>query len=145
MKKSSPLFVGAVAAVITAAGIFVRRFIGPAAVLKDLLQLLLPFFLAFVFAVKPGSMKQKLWNIAYVLGSFCIVLSVLSPFAFQYWVTYVTPAGYPYTQYGLNALYPIPGIFLLCIVFIVGLVVVLTQDVLHKATHRNVPRSTAKQ
>jgi len=145
MKKSNPIFVGAIAAVITAVVIYIRRFIGPAALLRDVLQLLLPFFLTLVFAVKSGSMKLKLWNIAYALGSFFITLSALSPFAFQYWVTSVTPAGYTYSQYGLNALYPFPGILMLFIAFIVGLVIVLTQDVLHKATHRNIPTSTTKR
>lgn len=132
MKKKTPIFVGAIAASIASVVIYFRRFLGPVALLKDALQLFTPFFLALVFAVKPGIKKEKLWNIGLALGSFFIILSALSPFAFQYWVTYVTPAGNTYTRYGLDALYPFLGIFIVLIAFIVGLVVVLTQDVFRR-------------
>ena len=132
MKKTYPIYVGAIAAVITSVVIFFRRYLGSIGQLKDELQLLTPFFLALVFAVKSGNLKEKLHNIGLSLGSFFIILSALSPFAFQYWVTQTTPAGNTYTRYGLDALYPFLGIFIVLIAFIVGLVVVLIQDVIRQ-------------
>lgn len=136
MNTKHPLFIGAAAAVITAVVIYFRRFFGPVALLGDAMQFLAPFFLALIFAVKSGNVKEKLRNIGFVLGSFFIIMSVLSPFAFRYWVTYVTPAGYPYSHYGLDALYPYLGIFIVLIAWIFGLIVVLAQDVLQRVAAR---------
>lgn len=145
MHIKRPVIIGAATAVIIAVAIYVRHYLGPVQIVKDIAQLLVPFFLAFAYALKPGTTKEKLWSIGFALGSFFIVLSALSPFAFKYWVIYYTPAGYPYSHYGLDGLYPFLGIFIVFIAFIVGLVVVLTQDVLHKSMNRGNSQNTSKR
>ena len=145
MEMKRPLIIGAATAVTIAVAIYFRRILGPVQMVKDIAQLLVPFFLAFAYALKPGNAKEKLWNIGFALGSFFIVLSVLSPFAYKYWVIYYTPAGYPYSRYGLDALYPFLGIFIVLIAFIFGLVVVLAQDVLHKSMNRGNSTNTSKR
>ena len=125
--------------------IYFRKNIGDTGTIKTFAQVTLPILLAIVFSFIPGTMKQKFIRLGIMLGSFFILLSILEPFAFQYWVTYVTPAGNTYSRYGLDALYPFLGIFIVLIAFIVGLVVVLVQDIIHKVINRNTPSSTTKQ
>lgn len=132
MKKRIAILSGIIAAILAAILIYFRKNLGDTSTVKTFAQIILPTILAGIFAFVPGTVQQKFSRLGLMLGSFFIILSALSPFAFQYWVTQTTPAGYPYTQYGLDALYPFLGIFIVLIAFIIGLVVVLIQDVIRR-------------
>ncbi len=140
MKKYLPFIIGVLGAIVSATLIYFRKYLGDTSTIKTFAQITLPIILAAVFAFVPGTMKQKFSRLGLMLGSFFIILSALSPFAFKYWVTYVTPAGDTYTRYDLDSLYPVIGIFIVLIAWVVGLVLVLLQDV-----YRRVLRIRTKQ
>ena len=136
MKKYLPILVGVLAAVMSATLIYFRKDIGDTGTVKAFAQVTLPILLAVVIAFVPGTMKQKFIRLGIMLGSFFILLSMLEPFAFKYWVTQTTPAGSVYSRYDMDAFYPWLGLVIILFAWIVGLVLVLAQDVFQRVLQR---------
>lgn len=136
MKKYFPIIVGVLGAILSATLIYFRKDIGDTGTAKTFAQVTLPVLLAIVFAFIPGTMKQKFIRLGLMLGSFFILLSILEPFAFQYWITQTTPAGSVYSRYDMDAFYPWLGVVIILVAWIVGLVMVLAQDVFQRVRER---------
>lgn len=136
MKKYIPILVGAFGAILSATLIYFRKDIGDTGTVKAFAQVTLPVLLAAMFSFVPGTMKQKFIRLGIMLGSFFILLSILEPFAFQYWITQTTPAGSVYSRYDMDALYPVLGIFILLFAWIISLALVLIQDVFRRVRQR---------
>lgn len=132
MKKFFPIVVGVLGAILSATLIYFRKDIGETESVKTFAQVTLPILLTVVFAFVPGMMKQKFIRLGIMLGSFFIILSILEPFVFQYWVTQTTPAGSVYSRYDMDAFYPWLGVIIILFAWIIGLVLVLAQDVLRR-------------
>ncbi len=124
--------VGSLTAVLSAALIYFREHLGDAEAVKNFSQIVLPCLLAIVVAFLAGSAKERVVRIGVVLGSFYIFLSILEPFAFQYWITQVTPAGSIYSRYDMDALYPVLGGVIALFAWVIGLVFVLGNDIIQR-------------
>lgn len=135
MKKYFPIIVGVFGAILSAALIYFRKDIGDTGTVKAFAQVIMPVLLAIVFAFLSGTMKKKLVRLGIMLGSFFVILSVLSPFAFKYWVSQTTPAGSVYSRYDMDALYPWFGLIIVIATWLTVFILVLVQDILRRAMH----------
>ncbi len=133
MKKSAfSILVGSTVALLSAVLIYFREHLGDVEAVKNFAQVALPFILAIAVAFLSGSVKERLVRIGLVLGSFYILLSLLEPFAFQYWITQTTSAGSVYSRYDMDALYPVLGAAIVLLAWVIGLVVVLGNDIFQR-------------
>ena len=135
MKNFFPIGIGVFGAILSAAVIYFRKDIGDTGTVKTFAQVILPVLLAVVFAFISGTMNQKFFRLGIMLGSFFVILSALSPFAFKYWVTQTTPAGSAYSRYDMDALYPWFGLIIVIAAWLTGFILVLVQDIFRRTMH----------
>lgn len=128
MKKYLSIAISIFAALLSAAMIYFRKDLGSVELVKQLAQIWMPIALGAVLGLLPGGARRKVYGLIFGLLTFYIVLSLLSPFAFEYWVRQATPAGYLYSRYDMDALYPWLGWIFCGLGWALGMLVGVSQE-----------------